>query len=142
MEKNEVRIDKWMWATRIFKSRTIAVEACKRGRIMINNMPAKASRNVKLGDVVQVRKPPITYSFQVVGLIDRRVGAKLVPDYLKDVTPQDQLQVLENARLIGFVDRARGTGRPTKRDRRDLESFSGDGSDGDFDFDFDFEGAE
>lgn len=142
MEKSEVRIDKWMWATRIFKSRTIAVEACKRGRIMIQNMPAKASRNVKLGDVVQVRKPPITYSFQVVGLIDRRVGAKLVPDYLKDVTTKDQLQVLENARLTGFVDRARGTGRPTKRDRRDLESFSGDDSDGDFDFDFDFEGAE
>ncbi|HEY5570005.1 MAG TPA: S4 domain-containing protein [Bacteroidales bacterium] len=142
MEKSEVRIDKWMWATRIFKSRTIAVEACKRGRIMIQNMPAKASRNVKLGDVVQVRKPPITYSFQVVGLIDRRVGAKLVPDYLKDVTTKDQLQVLENARLTGFVDRARGTGRPTKRDRRDMESFSGDDSDGDFDFDFDFEGAE
>lgn len=142
MEKSEVRIDKWMWATRIFKSRTIAVEACKRGRIMIQNMPAKASRNVKLGDVVQVRKPPITYSFQVVGLIDRRVGAKLVPDYLKDVTTKDQLQVLENARLTGFVDRARGTGRPTKRDRRDMESFSGDESDGDFDFDFDFEGAE
>ena len=142
MEKSEVRIDKWMWATRIFKSRTIAVEACKRGRVMIQNMPAKASRNVKLGDVVQVRKPPITYSFQVVGLIDRRVGAKLVPDYLKDVTPKEQLHVLENARLTGFVDRARGTGRPTKRDRRDLESFSADDSDGDFDFEFDFEEAE
>lgn len=142
MAKEEVRIDKWMWATRIFKTRTIAVEACKKGRISILNTPVKASRNIKLGDIIQVRKPPITYSFQVVGLTDRRVGAKLVPEYLKDVTPKEQLDLLAASHLSGFIDRAKGTGRPTKRDRREMDRFTDEYTISDFDFDFDFDSEE
>ncbi|MDD2799722.1 MAG: S4 domain-containing protein [Bacteroidales bacterium] len=136
---NEVRIDKWMWATRIFKTRTIAVEACKKGRVMINNVNVKPSRMIKKNDVLQVRKPPVVYSFRVLELTDKRMGAKLVENFLKNVTTPDQLQILELQKIEGFVNRARGTGRPTKKDRRDLEEFvDPEFSDG-FDFDFDFE---
>ena len=139
---NEVRIDKWLWATRVFKSRTIAVEACKKGRVSINGATVKPSRVIKAGETIDVRKPPITYSFKVVGLIDRRVGAKLVPEYLENVTAPQQYEILELSRISGFVDRAKGTGRPTKKDRRDMSDFSDPAyidDDFDFDFDFDFE---
>ncbi len=132
----EVRIDKWLWAVRLFKTRSIAIEACKKGRISIKGVQVKASRMIKVGDIIEIRKPPITYSFEVLDLIERRVGAKLAADYRKDVTTPEQLEVLEMSKLSGFVDRARGTGRPTKKDRRELETFIEDGS---FDFDFDFD---
>lgn len=132
----EVRIDKWLWAVRLFKTRSIAIEACKKGRISIKGVQVKASRMIKVGDVIEIRKPPIIYSFEVLDLIERRVGAKLAPDYRKDVTAPEQLEILEMSKLSGFVDRARGTGRPTKKDRRDLETFIDDGG---FDFDFDLD---
>ena len=135
---NEVRIDKWMWATRIFKTRTIALEACKKNRVMINNLAVKPSRMVRVGDVIQVRKPPITYSFKVLGLTENRVGAKLVPNYLENSTPPEQYEILELQKISGFVDRARGTGRPTKKERRDLDEFSTPVFTDDFDFDFNF----
>jgi len=119
----EVRIDKWMWATRIFKTRTIALEACKKNRIMVNNIPAKPSRMIKAGDIVQVRKPPVTYSFKVLDIISNRVGAKLVPQYLENITPPEQYEILELQKIGGFIDRARGTGRPTKKERRELDEF-------------------
>ena len=121
---NEVRVDKWMWAVRIFKTRTMAGEACGKNRIMVNNLAAKPSRMIKTGDVIQVRKPPITYSFKVLGLTENRVGAKLVPDYLENITPPEQYEILELQKISGFVDRARGTGRPTKKERRDLDEFN------------------
>ncbi|WP_106829209.1 RNA-binding S4 domain-containing protein [Parabacteroides pacaensis] len=143
----EVRIDKWMWATRIFKTRTIASEACKKNRIMVGGTTVKSSRMVKKGDVIQVRKPPVTYSFKVLALTDKRMGAKLVSQFLENITPPDQYEILELNRISGFVNRAKGTGRPTKKDRRELEQFSspdiipdnmaGDGFDFDFDFDTD-----
>lgn len=136
---NEVRIDKWLWAVRIFKSRTIAVEACKKGRISIGGTNVKASRMVKVGDIIDVRKPPITYSFKVLNLTERRMGAKLVPDYMENVTSQSQYDILEISKISGFVNRAKGTGRPTKKDRRSIEEFTEpEFSDG-FDFDFDFD---
>jgi ribosome-associated heat shock protein Hsp15 len=135
---NEVRIDKWMWATRIFKTRTIAAEACKKGRIMIAGINVKPSRMIKLGDIIQVRKPPITFSFKVLGLTERRMGAKLVPDYLENVTTPDQYELMEMNSISGFVNRAKGLGRPTKKDRRELEQFT-DPDDFNFDFDFDSE---
>lgn len=134
----EVRIDKWMWATRIFKTRTIAVEACKKNRVMINNVNVKPSRMIKKGDIIQVRKPPITYSFKVLDVTERRMGAKLVPDFLENVTPPEQYELLEMNRISGFVNRAKGLGRPTKKDRRELDQFTE--NDG-FDFDFDFDSA-
>ena len=121
---NEVRIDKWMWATRIFKTRTIALEACKKNRVTVNQLTAKPSRMVKVGDTIQVRKPPITYSFKVLDLTENRIGAKLVPRYLENITPPEQYEILELQKINGFVDRARGTGRPTKKDRRDLDEFN------------------
>ncbi|MCF2659612.1 MAG: RNA-binding S4 domain-containing protein [Parabacteroides sp.] len=137
---DEVRIDKWMWATRIFKTRTIAADACKKNRVMIGGVNMKPSRMVKVGDVIQVRKPPITYSFEVLALTDRRMGAKLVPNYLKNVTTPDQYEILEMNKISGFVNRAKGLGRPTKKDRRELEQFTEpDFSSDDFDFDFDFD---
>lgn len=125
-EKQEVRIDKWLWSVRLFKTRTLAIDACKKGRVMINNMPVKPSRMIKRDEVIQIKKAPIIYSFQVIDLIERRVGAKLVPDYMKDVTPPSEYQILEMSKVSGFVDRAKGTGRPTKKDRRDLEQFTDD----------------
>lgn len=135
---SEARIDKWMWAVRIFKTRTIAAEACKKGRISINGTLVKASRMVKPGDVIQVRKPPVTYSFKVVQAIEKRVGAKLVAEAMENVTSPEQYELLELSRVSGFVNRAKGTGRPTKKDRRNLEEFTTLEFIDDFDFDFDF----
>jgi ribosome-associated heat shock protein Hsp15 len=135
----EVRIDKWMWATRIFKTRTIAAEACKKNRVMIQGVNVKASRMIKVGDVIQVRKPPITYSFKVLEVTERRMGAKMVSQYLENVTTADQYEILELNKISGFVDRAKGMGRPTKKDRRELEQFAGPDALDDFDFDFDFD---
>lgn len=137
---NEVRIDKWMWATRIFKTRTIAVEACKKSRVSIGGVTVKPSRMIKVGEIIQVRKPPITFSFKVLALTQNRMGAKLVPEYLENVTPPEQYELLEMSKISGFVDRARGMGRPTKKDRRELDQFTS--LDDDFDFDFDFEEDE
>jgi ribosome-associated heat shock protein Hsp15 len=127
-----------MWATRIFKTRTIAVEACKKNRVAVNDAVVKPSRMVKVGDIIQVRKPPVTYSFKVLDLTVNRVGAKLVPNYLENITPPEQYELLELQKISGFVDRVRGTGRPTKKDRRDLDNFAVPDLGDDFDFDFDF----
>ena len=135
----EARIDKWMWAVRIFKTRTIAAEACKKGRININGALAKAARTVKPGDVIQVRKPPVTYSFKVLQAIEKRVGPKLVAEMMENITTPEQYELLEMSRISGFVNRAKGTGRPTKKDRRNLEEFTTPEFTDDFDFEFDFE---
>ncbi len=140
MAKSEVRIDKWMWATRIFKTRTIATDACKKGRITIGDgILAKPSRMIKVGDIINVRKPPVTYSFRVLALTENRMGAKLVPEYLENITPQSQYDLLEVVKISGFIDRKKGLGRPTKREGRELARFTeGVYNDG-WDFDFDFE---
>lgn len=119
----EARLDKWLWAARIFKTRTIAADACKKGRVMIGGVQQKPSKMIKEGEVIQVRKPPVTYSFKVLKCIQNRVGAKLVPEVLENVTTPDQYELLEMNRISGFVNRARGLGRPTKKDRRDLDDF-------------------
>lgn len=138
----EVRIDKWLWAVRIFKSRTIAVEACKKGRVSILGTNVKPSRMIKVGDIIQVRKPPITYSFKALQVIERRIGAKLVPEYMENVTTADQYEILEMQRINGFIDRQKGTGRPTKKDRRSIEDFTTPEFMDDFDFEFDFDSEE
>lgn len=120
------RIDKWLWAMRVFKTRSIATDACKKGRVMMGGATVKPSRLVKVGDVVDVRKPPITYTFRVKALAPNRLGAKLVPDYLENITPQSQYELLEMTRISGFVDRRKGLGRPTKRDSREMARFRED----------------
>ncbi|MEE1415207.1 MAG: RNA-binding S4 domain-containing protein [Prevotellamassilia sp.] len=136
----EARLDKWLWAARIYKTRTLAADACKNGRVAINGAQAKPSRTVKAGDKVDVKKSPITYSFRVKQPIEKRVGAKLLPDVLENITSAEQYELLEMSRISGFVDRARGTGRPTKKDRRALDEFADETPmflDSDFSFDED-----
>ena len=142
MSKIEARIDKWLWAVRVFKTRTIAADACKKGRVMMAGAQGKPSRVVRPGDVVEVRKPPITYSFKVLQAIENRVGAKLVPEVMENVTPAAQYELLEMNRISGFVDRARGTGRPTKKDRRAMDEFVTPSFEADFDFYWDDEENE
>ena len=119
-----VRIDKWLWAVRVFKTRTIAAEACKKGRVYVDSNSVKPARMIKIGDVVQVKKPPVTYSFKVIDISQKRMGAKFVPNFMENVTPPEEYEILEMNKLSGFVDRQRGSGRPTKKDRRDLEQFT------------------
>lgn len=139
MENKEARIDKWLWAARIFKTRTIAAAACKKGQVSIKGTVLKPSRLVKIGDVIDVRKPPITFSFRILKAIERRIGAKLIPEVLENVTSPDQFELLEMSKISGFVNRAKGTGRPTKKERRNLEEFTNETPlfFGDFDFDDD-----
>ncbi len=108
---------------RIYKTRSIAADACKNGRITMNGVQLKPSRTFKIGDTFNVRKGPITYTYKVLQLTENRLGAKLVPDYMQDCTSPQQLELLELARLAGNGGRDRGTGRPTKKDRRDIEVF-------------------
>ena len=120
---NEARIDKWLWAARIFKTRSIAADACKNGRVTFNGMNMKPSRTIKEGDVVSVKKPPVTYSFKVLKAIEQRVGAKLLPEIYENVTHPKQYELLQMSRISGCIDRAHGTGRPTKKERRALDAF-------------------
>lgn len=130
----EARVDKWLWAARIFKTRSMAADACKNGRVTKNGVNIKPSHMVKVGETVSVRKPPITYSFKILDAIEQRVGAKLIPGVYENVTTADQYELLEMNRISGFVDRARGTGRPTKKERRSLDAFIGPSLEGFEDF--------
>lgn len=132
-----------MWAVRVFKTRTIATEACKKGRVTMGEpaMAVKPSRMVSEGDVINVRKPPVTFTFRVRAVTQNRLGAKLVPEYLENITPQEQYDLLEVVKISGFIDRRKGLGRPTKREGRELNKFTESVSDG-WDFDLDFEDEE
>ena len=110
----EARLDKWLWAARIYKTRTLAADACTNGRGSINGAQATPSRTVKEGDEVTVRKAPVNYTLRVQQAIDNRVGAKLLPDIYENITAPEEYALLEMSRISGFVDRARGTRRPTK----------------------------
>lgn len=121
--QESARLDKWLWAARIFKTRSIAADACKNGRVTVKGANAKPSRTVKVGETIDVKKPPIVYSFKVINAIETRVGAKLIDQVYENVTSPKQYELLEMSRISGFVDRARGTGRPTKKDRRAMDSF-------------------
>lgn len=141
---SDIRVDKWLWSVRVFKTRSIATDACKMNRVRVNGQLAKASRMLKVGDVVSVRKPPIEYSFRVLRLLSSRVGAKLVPEYMEHVTPKEQYDILEQYRLSQSGERAKGLGRPTKKERRDIEQFMDDMPDSleFFDWDEDWDEAE
>ena len=123
--EESVRIDKWLWAVRLFKSRSIATEECKKGHITIDGISVKPSRIPKVGDIVQVRKSPVTYSYKVIGIAGKRVGAKLVPEYMEDITPPEVLKILEIRNQMNNFERDRGAGRPTKKERRDIDLLRG-----------------
>ena len=124
---------------RIYKTRSIAADACKNGRITMNGVTLKASRTFEIGNQFSVRKGPITYTYEVLRLSENRLGAKLVPDYMRDITAPDQLEILELARLAGQSGRDRGLGRPTKKDRREIDLFMSDNYLDEIDFDDDEE---
>lgn len=121
--QDTARLDKWLWAARIFKTRSIAADACKNGRVTVKGANAKPSRTVKVGETIDVKKPPVVYSFKIINAIETRVGARLIDQVYENVTDPKQYELLEMSRISGFVDRARGTGRPTKKDRRAMDSF-------------------
>lgn len=122
----ECRVDKWLWAVRVFKTRSLAADACKKGRVLMQGVAVKPSRELKVGDVLQVRRNPIIYTFKVVALTQNRVGAKLVPQFMANVTAPDQLELLEVLKLDQSNRRTKGLGRPTKKERRDLDDFFDD----------------
>lgn len=119
----DVRIDSFLWAVRIFKTRSIAQDACKKGRVSINNIVAKPAKMVSEGDTISVRKPPVAYTFKVLKTATNRMNAKLVPEFLENITPPEVYEALQMQRLSGYIDRSKGLGRPTKKERRDLEQF-------------------
>ncbi|WP_320053908.1 RNA-binding S4 domain-containing protein [uncultured Acetobacteroides sp.] len=120
-EVTSVRIDKWLWSIRAFKTRTDAADACKLGRVTINGGQAKASRDVKVNDIIGVKKMPVVYTFKVLALVANRQPAKSVYLYAENLTPEEELEKLTMNRTVIFVQRDRGTGRPTKRDRREID---------------------
>lgn len=122
----DVRIDKWLWAVRIFKTRSDAADACRSNRVLINDSYCKPSREVRVGDVVSVRKTPVTYSFRVLDLVGSRQPAKDVPIFVENITPRSELDKLLTPRETIFVSRDRGAGRPTKKERRDIETLMED----------------
>ncbi len=121
----EVRIDKYLWAIRVYKTRSEAAEACKTNRVYVNGSEAKSSRAVKEGDIIMVRKGAVRYQYQVLCPIDKRQGAALVPQYAINITPQEELDKLNAPNEVIFLKRDRGTGRPTKKERRDIEKLLG-----------------
>ncbi len=122
MEEN-VRVDKWLWGVRIFKTRSQATEACRKGHVSIDNLPVKPSRVIRPGEIVKVRKEQIVRSFKILKLAEKRMSAKLVPDFLEDVTPPEEIEIIEMQKNMRWITREKGTGRPTKKERRDLDEF-------------------
>ncbi len=125
-EDFSVRVDKWLWAVRIFKTRSDAADACRTNRVLINGAFVKPSREIKVGDTVTVKKMPVTYTYRVAAMVSSRQPAKNVPDYVENLTSQAELDKLHIPKLTVFVQRDRGTGRPTKRERREIDSLMGE----------------
>ena len=118
-----VRIDKYLWAVRLFKTRSIASEECKKGRVLVGGQAVKSSRVVNIGDIVSIKDPPIFHEYKVLDITEKRMGAKLVPDFIVEITSEDQLEILKLTKLANKLNRQHGLGRPTKKERRDLDSF-------------------
>ena len=118
----EVRLDKYLWSIRAYKTRSEATTACNGGKVRLNGSDVKPSKAVKVGDTIVVRKGPVTYTYKVLALVDKRQGAKLVPQYAENLTPQEELDKLHAPVETFFLKRDRGTGRPTKKDRRQMDS--------------------
>lgn len=121
-DMEEVRIDKYLWSIRVYKTRTDATDACKGGKVRVNGADTKPSKAVKVGDTIVARKGAVTYTYRVIQLVDKRQGAKLVPDYAENLTPAEELAKLRAPVETFFLKRDRGAGRPTKKDRRQMES--------------------
>lgn len=122
MNKNiNVRIDKFLWSVRIYKTRSQAADACKKGRVIINDVQIKPSRIILVGEVISVKKTPVVYSYKILESLGNRVAAKLVANYISDITPKEELDKLDLNKRGGFYYREKGTGRPTKKERRIID---------------------
>lgn len=132
---DSVRIDKYLWAIRVYKTRSEATDACNGNKIKVGGTPAKPSKMVKVGEVIEIRKGAIVLTYKVKALLEKRVGAALVPDYAINLTPQSELDKLRAPVETFFIRRDRGTGRPTKKDRRDIDTIQGEMHIADFGFD-------
>jgi len=117
------RIDKYLFAVRLYKTRSLASEECRKGKVTIGGMNVKPSRELKVGETIQLRRPPITRSYKIVALTESRMAAKMVPEFLLETTPASELEILEVQKNMSVYNRERGTGRPTKKERRDLDDF-------------------
>lgn len=127
MDKNkDIRIDKFLWSVRIYKTRSMASAACSKGRITINSIVAKPSRIIQKDDTIQVKKPPVNYSYRVICPIGNRVSAKLVENYIIDITPAEEKEKLEISRAGSIIFRGKGSGRPTKKERREIDKLNDD----------------
>ena len=122
-EKHTTRIDKWLWAVRIFKTRALASKACAGGKVKIDGTAVKASRNIKINDIVQVRKGVVKYLYKVRKYAEKRMAAKLVLNFLEDITPEEELAKLKSTQKQPIQTREKGQGRPTKRERRNMDKF-------------------
>jgi len=120
------RIDKYLFAVRLYKTRSLASEECRKGKVTIGGMNVKPSRELKIGETIQLRRPPITRSYKVLALTESRMAAKMVPEFLLETTPASELEILEVQKNMSVYNRERGTGRPTKKERRDLDDFFND----------------
>ena len=120
-DSQHIRIDKFLWAVRIFKTRSIASDACNKGRVMINNINVKPSRIISKDEIITIKKPPVNYTYRIIELIENRVSAKLVEKYIADLTPEEE-KIKLNIRQAGVIGyRDKGTGRPTKKERRSID---------------------
>lgn len=124
MEAGSIRMDKFLWSVRIFKTRTLATEACDKGRVLINDQTVKPSRNVKTGEIILVKKPPVVHSYRVLKLLHNRLSADKVKEYIEELTPQEEIDKHILARKSAFVVRDPGAGRPTKKERRQLDKLT------------------
>lgn len=119
---DDIRLDKYLWAVRVFKTRSDAAEAIRNNRVAVNGGYCKPSREVREGDIIEVKRMPVVYRYKVTGLVSSRQPAKNVPDYCVNITPQEELDKLSAPRETVFVFRERGTGRPTKKERREIDA--------------------
>ncbi|NOZ47835.1 MAG: RNA-binding S4 domain-containing protein, partial [Chlorobi bacterium] len=120
--ETNIRIDKWLWAVRIFKTRSQASNACKKGKILINGISVKSSRIIKTGEIIDVKTNPVVYKYKVKGLLGKRLGAKLVTEFIENITPKSELLKLERMKTTPFGIRGKGYGRPTKKERRTIDN--------------------
>ncbi|MCG8411646.1 MAG: RNA-binding S4 domain-containing protein [Bacteroidales bacterium] len=123
--EENLRIDKWLWAVRLFKTRSQAAEACKKGRVLVDRVQVKPSRVIKISEIVTVKRPPVEYQYRVLGLLGKRQSAKVVVDYVENITSEEELMKLDMQKHAGFEIRDRGVGRPTKRERRLIDELKG-----------------
>ena len=124
-EKNTTRIDKWLWAVRIFKTRSLATERCSGGKVKIDGNTVKASRLIKPGDLIKVRKGVIKYDYKVLKISEKRMGAKIIPDFREDLTKEEELEKLKTSTSLPYQTREKGKGRPTKKERRIIDKLKG-----------------